>query len=509
MADSRSVLLAFYAADQGERVKEQAVRIGIALSPESDPPVVRLAAGFLVVEATRTFRQEEDSWRTVRERLEYQTPALAEPLRGARLVAYAYCDVAPLPPLDGLPRTVLPEGEVIDLAPDLAPGERLLILGPTPDRALDRVRPLLARVASARRRLDAARTYLVEITKGREVIDHSVSRVLRHRIGQAKPAEAIKVLEDELHEMSQNFATLTRNAGIIDGALADVRTDVQMLEREVETLPRVASPPCDDTFARLSLPLRLEVTELEREERLLHESLDAARTAMEIHRMNVEIVRSGELLGLQQSTEELQKRAVSFQSAAMLIELVIVFAYTLHSWELLAQENFKRIYPAFTFFATLVFAVLLVLSAHEIAHRIREGRFAKKGYVLLGGLILLVLLMAFCAPLRAAERSLHVYNSATERHSPRTVPGARTGIGGSGARADAVRHAPGYLSGREALDKTSFAKISVLGRSCARGLARRFGSVKKDAAGAFVHLLRLKISLETGRPNHSQEYLKS
>lgn len=400
MADARSVLLAFYAADMGERVTEQAARIGIALGPGIDPPFVRPVAGFLVVEVTRTFRQEQDSWHAVRERMESQTPAAAELLRTARLVVYAYCGVASLPPLDGLPRTVLPEGEVVDLAPDLAPAERLLILGPTPDRALDRVRPLLTLVASARRRLDAARTYLAEVAKGREVFDRSVNKILRHRVGRANAAEAIKVLEEELHEMSQNFATLTRTAGIIDGALADVGADVQTLERAVERLPRVSIPLVDDTLARLSLPLCLELAQLEREKRHLHESLGTARTAMDVHRMNVELVRSGELLGLQQSTEELQQKAVSFQSAALLIELVIVFAYTLHSWELLASENFHRLYPAFAFFATLAFAVLLVLSAHEVAHRIRTGHFAKKGYFLLAGLILVVLLMAFGAPLR-------------------------------------------------------------------------------------------------------------
>lgn len=400
MADARAVLLAFYAADMGERVTEQAARIGIALGPGIDPPFVRPVAGFLVVEVTRTFRQEQDSWHAVRERMESQTPAAAALLRTARLVAYAYCGVASLPPLDGLPRTVLPEGEVVDLAPDLAPAERLLILGPTPDRALDRVRPLLTLVASARRRLDAARTYLAEVMKGREVFDRSVNKILRHRIDRANAAEAIKVLEEELHEMSQNFATLTRTAGIIDGALADVGADVQTLERAVERLPRVSIPLVDDTLARLSLPLRGELAQIEREKRHLDESLGTARTAMDIHRMNVELVRSGELLGLQQSTEELQQKAVSFQSAALLIELVIVFAYTLHSWELLASENFHRIYPAFAFVATLAFAVLLVLSAHEVAHRIRTGHFAKKGYVLLAALILVVLLMAFGAPLR-------------------------------------------------------------------------------------------------------------
>lgn len=400
MADARAVLLAFYAADMGERVTEQAARLGIALGPGIDPPFVRPVAGFLVVEVTRTFRHEQDSWHAVRERMESQTPAAAALLRTARLVAYAYCGVASLPPVDGLPRTVLPEGEVVDLAPDLAPAERLLILGPTPDRALDRVRPLLTLVASARRRLDAARTYLVEVMKGREVFDRSVNKILRHRIDRANAAEAIKVLEEELHEMSQNFATLTRTAGIIDGALADVGADVQTLERAVERLPRVSIPLVDDTLARLSLPLRGELAQLEREKRHLHESLGTARTAMDIHRMNVELVRSGELLGLQQSTEELQQKALSFQSAALLIELVIVFAYTLHSWELLASENFHRIYPAFAFVATLAFAVLLVLSAHEVAHRIRTGHFAKKGYVLLAALILVVLLMAFGAPVR-------------------------------------------------------------------------------------------------------------
>ncbi|MBI5210403.1 MAG: hypothetical protein HY927_10565 [Elusimicrobia bacterium] len=391
----RSVLLAFFPGEKEQKAREHASRIGAALGLPEQTAVVRRCGTTFVVEAARPW-PAQSAWDALRERAEETTPALEEALGPARLRSAVYCG-APAPSwADELPRTALPEGEVVDLAHEETPGERLALVSQCPDRLLARLRPVLARLACAKRQLEIARTCLAEVLREKQVVDDSVNRILRHRIGEMRGAEALSVLEEHVREMSQNFAKLTRNAGIVDGALSDFRAEVQALERDVKGLPRTPAPALtDDALARLPIPVAAELTRLERQGRSLNESLSAARTALQIHAMNVEILRGEELVALQKSTGELQKKAVSFQSAAVLIELVVVFAYTLHSWELIAHApRFQALPGWFTFFSALGFALLLVLSAHEVAHRLREGRFSRQAYALFGGTVALVAAMA-------------------------------------------------------------------------------------------------------------------
>ncbi|GEM_PF-6104178 len=389
----RALLLAFFPSDTEERVRPHTTRIREALSlPEAASPRIVAAGPALVIEAVLPLAAEE-TWQAARERIETAPPALAEALKPARLVSRVFLS-SRLDAADSLPRTSLPEGDVVDLAPD-RPGERLLLAGASPDRVLDRVRHVLARLAAARRQLEVARTYTTEILREKQVVDASINKVLRYRIGQAKGQEAIRVLEEHLQEMSQNYARLTRNAWIIDGAIADLRTAVLALEKQVDGLPRAGiAGHHDDALSRLPEALHEELEKLERQGRLVHESLETAKTAITTHSMNVEIVRSGELLELQKSTEELQKKAVSFQSAAVLIELVVVFAYTLHSWEIVAGEAaFHGVPGWFKFLASLAFAGSLVLSAHEVAHWVKEGHFAKRSRWFFAATIGVVVLM--------------------------------------------------------------------------------------------------------------------
>ncbi len=389
----RALLLAFFPADTEERVRSHASRIREALAlPETAAPRLVATGPALVVEAALPLAVEE-TWKGARERIDAAPPALAEALKPSRLASWVFLSSG-LDAADSLPRTTLPEGDVVDLAPD-RPGERLLLAGASPDRILDRVRRVLARLAAARRHLEVARTYTTEILREKQVVDASINKVLRYRIGQAKGQEAIRVLEEHLQEMSQNYARLTRNAWIIDGAIADLRVAVQTLEKEVDGLPRAGVAGLhDDALSRLPEAIHEELEKLERQGRLVHESLETAKTAITTHSMNVEIVRSGELIELQKSTEELQKKAVSFQSAAVLIELVVVFAYTLHSWETVAGEDpFHAVAGWFKFLASLAFAVSLVLSAHEVAHWVKEGHFAKRSRWFFAATIGVVVLM--------------------------------------------------------------------------------------------------------------------
>lgn len=389
----RALLLAFFPADTEERVRPHTTRIREALSlPESAAPRIVATGPALVVETALPLAAEE-TWKAAQDRLAAAPPALAEALKPARLASCVFLS-ATLDAADSLPRTALPEGTVVDLAPE-RPGERLLLAGASPDRVLDRVRHVLARLAAARRQLEVARTYTTEILREKQVVDASINKVLRYRIGQAKGQEAIRVLEEHLQEMSQNYARLTRNAWIIDGAIADLRVAVLALEKEVDGLPRAGvAGHQDDALSRLPEAIHEELEKLGRQGRLVHESLETAKTALTTHSMNVEIVRSGELIELQKSTEELQKKAVSFQSAAVLIELVVVFAYTLHSWEILAggHEAFHPI-ARIAFPTAIAFAVLLVLSAHEVAHWVKDGHFAKRAKPLFAATIGVVLWM--------------------------------------------------------------------------------------------------------------------
>lgn len=411
-APDRALVLAFFPAETEERARTHAAKIREALFlPETAAPRLVTTVPAIVVEAAPALAPDE-AWTAARERLEAAPAALAEALKVARLVTYVFLTSRAAPD-DGLPRIAFAEGEVVELAPDRSPGERLLIAGIAPDRALDRVRPVLARVASARRLLEIARMYATEILREKQVVDASINKVLRYRIGQTKGPEAIRVLEEHLQEMSQNYARLTRNAWIIDGAVADLAAEVEALEKEIDALPRSAIASQGDAMGRIAAPIRAELRKIERQARLVHESLETAKTALTTHSMNVEIVRSAELIGLQKSTEELQKKAGSFQSAAVLIELVVVFTYTLHSWEIIVgAEGFHHISGWFSFLAPLGFAVLLVLSAHEVAHRIKEGHFARRARLLFAATIGVVVLM--CAVTMRYGRAAHAEGHAPE-----------------------------------------------------------------------------------------------
>lgn len=369
---------------------------------------------------------------------------LAAALAGARdhagLAVFAGSP-APLPP-DGRPCVEAGRQRLTDLGRGATTTQRWHLDGPDPGTQAETLRRL-HRVAVAEfllvRHHAEARTYADEIGKELSFIDRSINKVLRFKIeGQDRPG-LIGQLEQNVKELSTNYAKLNRNAGIFRDIVVEEERLVRLLRAAVtELAPAAVAGSTEAVFAPRLDRADEELDACRRRERELQDCLHSAQTAITTQGMNIELLRSGELIELQKHTGELLKKGVSLQAAAVLIEFIVLFAYSLHAWEMLLGEGSFHSVPGWIrFFAPLLFSGGMVLSAHSFADYIKEGHFPRWAWWAASGTVLAFAAMASAPALFPAhEAQLRVRFGGHEYE-------VRSGAAGEGVETIEVETHPG------------------------------------------------------------------
>lgn len=240
-----------------------------------------------------------------------------------------------------------------------------------------------------------AQQYATEIGNDLQFIERAINKVLRFKMDAHDRSALIGQLEENVKELSANYAKLNRNSGIFRDVVLEEERLVGLLRASVaELAPGAPAGRTEQVFAARLDRAEEGAESARRRERELLACLQSAQTAVTMQGMNIELLRSGELVELQKHTGELLNKGVALQTGAVLIEFVVLFAYSLHSWEIILGPSFEVVPGWVRFFAPLMFSLGVIGAAHAVADWLKEHHFPKWAWGAVAVALLSLALMA-------------------------------------------------------------------------------------------------------------------
>ena len=243
----------------------------------------------------------------------------------------------------------------------------------------------------------------------RVAADKFVSKLLYTGIGKKETdAERIDVLEKEIDDLSQLYEKIANYTYMIKNAVLTVRNSLMVL---------------DDCLATFCIERRLESEyiqmnkkfqdRLETEGSLLSNTLTGIKTAIDIVDTKVGLQRGKESLTLQQQTQHLQEEGTSMQMATSMIEFVLVFFYSLESWEILSSHAIFALIPVVLKVGLIgSWAFMAVIATHFLALSWRENWKLNKGVIISFAILIAILVSVILITQFYAGVAAHAAHSA-------------------------------------------------------------------------------------------------
>ena len=227
-------------------------------------------------------------------------------------------------------------------------------------------------------------------------IDNELSQMLHRKVGGALTAEAAQVLDEQISRLSSMYSILATDLHLINEATANFEKDLTVLSRQAGDF----DPSGDSDFPHSHVAnFQDGLKSLLKHEADLRLSLENTKAAIDISQTQAEILRGRQGLALQEQTRELlnqnlilEDERMSLQIAAQVIELVIIFYYTLKSWEAVAAGGAVEALPSAAKFGVVAtFSAAVVALTHFIGASLHKRRFLVKSIAITAGLALLSL----------------------------------------------------------------------------------------------------------------------
>ena len=239
--------------------------------------------------------------------------------------------------------------------------------------------------------------------------DKFVSKLLYSGIGKKETdVEIIESLEKEIDDLSQLYEKIANYTYMIKDAVFTVRNELMKLDE------CLASFYIERRFESEYIQMNKKFQDgLEVEGSLLSNTLTGIKTAIDVVDTKVGLVRGKESLTLQKQTQHLQEEGTSMQMATSMIEFVLVFFYSLESWEILtSHEVFVLIPVVFKVGLIGLFAFMAVVATHFLAISWRKNWKLNKGVlisfiILVGILVSIILITQYYAAIVAHAANNH------------------------------------------------------------------------------------------------------
>lgn len=244
---------------------------------------------------------------------------------------------------------------------------------------------LLPEADSYIKKLDKAVKYFAHqrqtIVRERLNVDREVSAILHERVVASSDSINPGRLEEEITTLSRMFGVLATDSHLVRKASEKIEKDLHRLEYALSPI-RISESGKDEIGDYLANKFNAEFANARIESGNLDFSRENARAAIEVVRTQVDLLRAGEEAALQAQTKEildrsllLQEERLALQVAAGFIEFVLVFYYTLKSWEGVAgQELVEHISPILRLLVVSGIAAGASLGTHYLARAIQEKR---------------------------------------------------------------------------------------------------------------------------------------
>lgn len=215
------------------------------------------------------------------------------------------------------------------------------------------------------------------LTSKKADADQKLSDILSQwTVAKSSSVGNIGLLEKDVEQLSAMYSELMGSLKIIKNARDTLARDLGALEGLLkERLIHAADVESfKDTFTGDYSNL---LKDLELDDGLIHRSLDDTRATIEVVRTRIDLERSRESFLL-------QREGVSVQAAAGLIELFVVWFYTLEAWELLAsREVFEHIPILLRLGTDVMFAISAVAFTHFTAKLLQKEK-SNPGLIIAG-----------------------------------------------------------------------------------------------------------------------------
>ncbi|RMF91038.1 MAG: hypothetical protein D6733_02320 [Methanobacteriota archaeon] len=216
------------------------------------------------------------------------------------------------------------------------------------------------------------------IVKEKAEIDKTIGDILHKRIvGETLNPQFIEALEKEIDILSTKYAILVNDGHLIRKARTVLERDTLEVHRNLEGFGR--SPEGGLSILRETEGL---IKTLKEDETSISYAIKNTKTAIDTVRTNVDLLRSRENILL-------QEKGVSYQVAAAVLEFIIIFYYSIASWEhLIGAHRMELIPPTLRFISIFLFTTLAVVLTHYVGESYREGWKLNNGMIITGALLL-------------------------------------------------------------------------------------------------------------------------
>lgn len=263
------------------------------------------------------------------------------------------------------------------------------------------VEKLLPEVDSIIKRLNKTAKYFAHqrqtIIKERLKVDQDVASILHQRVVSGNGAYDPERLEQEIASLSRMFGVLATDSQLVRQAAEAIAKDRRRLDYALSPI-RFSNGSRDEATEHFTSRYDAELASARSEGANLDFSRGNAQAAIEVVRTQVDLLRAGEEAALQAQTKEildrsltLQEERLALQVAAGFIEFVLVFYYTLKSWEGVAGHEIFDHVPSLLRLAVVAgVAAGAALGTHYLAAAIKQ-RKANRGVWLSASLIVLSL----------------------------------------------------------------------------------------------------------------------
>ena len=228
-------------------------------------------------------------------------------------------------------------------------------------------------------------------------IDKEIGELLHKSIvGETLNPEYIGSLEKDIDTLSSKYAILVNDGHLIRKARTTLEEEVGHVQSRLRGFGAVPDSGLDITRDTAEL-----IDKLREAETSISFAIKNTKTAIDTVRTSVELLRSRENIFL-------QEEAISFQVAAGVLEFIIIFYYSIASWDyIIGVERFDTIPPYIRFLTIFVFAALSVILTHFIGISFKEKWKLNRGLILsaaalLGMFAYIVFLSIQTAALHAA-----------------------------------------------------------------------------------------------------------
>lgn len=233
----------------------------------------------------------------------------------------------------------------------------------------------------------------LSLKKAREEVDRVIKDIL-HRPAAKIEHPTIRLMEDELEKLSSNYTGLADSANLLKQSYTETEKEVETLQEEIDKL-EVSKFQVNGFHSLYIAPIKEMIESFKTEAKLQQESLHNAKTAIEIIRTQVELARGGQSLLMQEQT-------ILLMVAGGFIEFMMIFYYTLHTWNILiGQKRFENLAAPVRFMLAMFLAGAVVTATYFVAEAIREKKLNQglmySAGVTLTMLFIMVILTTFFA----------------------------------------------------------------------------------------------------------------